>query len=317
MKKVVLSLAFAACSLLGFAQEYNKYLPSEYISQKKYDQGLKYLQEWAPRGIADAQYYLGIFYYNGYGVAKNYAEAISWFKKAADQGETSAMIHLGHCYYDGLGVAKNQNTALQWYKKAGGLIKGFSVDSFDSSFLDNETRNGQYDVGLAYIRVWLSKGKADAQHFMGVYDYYGYGVEQNNAEALSWFRKAASQGHVVATRFVGHCYYNGRGVAVNYTTALQWYSKAAAKNDASAYNGIAYCYVKQNNLPKAIEAIDKAIAIAPNNPNYYDSKGEILMLQGKKQEALQMYKKIQSLSATFFLRPTDFSKMLKKEGLIN
>lgn len=66
-----------------------------------------------------------------------------------------------------------------------------------------------------------------------------------------------------------------------------------------AYNKISYEYLKKGQIDKAIETIDKAIALAPNVANYYDSKGEFLFRKGDKEGALEMWIKVISLDPDF------------------
>ena len=55
----------------------------------------KYFKEAADQGVAEAQYYVGLYCQNGYGnVPKNKDEAIIWFKKAAKGGNKSAKTRL-------------------------------------------------------------------------------------------------------------------------------------------------------------------------------------------------------------------------------
>lgn len=66
-----------------------------------------------------------------------------------------------------------------------------------------------------------------------------------------------------------------------------------------AYNKISYEYLEKGQIDKAIETIDKAIALAPNVANYYDSKGEFLFRKGDKKGALEMWIKVISLDPDF------------------
>ena len=116
------------------------------------------LIELAEKGIADAQYNLGVCYANGQGVAKNMAEAVRWYRKAAEQGHTKAQYNLGWCYYMGNGVHRNYAEAVKWFSNA--------AKQCDAS--------AQYNLGICYA--------------------YGKGVTKNMAEAIEWFHKAAAQG---------------------------------------------------------------------------------------------------------------------------
>lgn len=51
----------------------------------------------ANQGNAEAQYQLGLRYFNGKGVRRNYAKAAAWFRMAAEQGHTGAQYQLWWC----------------------------------------------------------------------------------------------------------------------------------------------------------------------------------------------------------------------------
>ena len=60
------------------------------------------------------QFYLATAYY----LEENYTQAIEWHTKSANQGYAEAEYNLGVMYYNGQGVSKNLNTAKQWFAKA-------------------------------------------------------------------------------------------------------------------------------------------------------------------------------------------------------
>ena len=89
---------------------------------------------------------------------------------------------------------------------------------------------------------------------------------------------------------------------------------------AGAQNSLAYFYAGQEDFAKALETIDKAIELMPKEANYYDSKGEILLMKGDEQEAVKMWKKILELDPDFLKKyegGTDFYKQLKEKGLLD
>ena len=65
------------------------------------------LQPLAEQGNADAQFNLGLMYFNGTGVQQDDQTALKWFRLAADQGDAFAQFALGNMYFMGRGVAKN------------------------------------------------------------------------------------------------------------------------------------------------------------------------------------------------------------------
>jgi len=72
----------------------------------------------AEEGDMDAQYNLGIVYYNGEGVPRDHAEALSWFLKAAEQGDADAQFNVGLMYGRGEGIKRDQRLSMEWFQKA-------------------------------------------------------------------------------------------------------------------------------------------------------------------------------------------------------
>lgn len=67
---------------------------------------------------AEAQYYVGLLYRNGWGVLQDDAEAARWFRFAAHQGNIESQYSLGYMYQHGQGVTANMEEAKGWYRKA-------------------------------------------------------------------------------------------------------------------------------------------------------------------------------------------------------
>ncbi len=76
----------------------------------------------------------------------------------------------------------------------------------------------------------------------------------------------------------------GLGVKQNEELGLEWFERAAAQNETSAVNQIDYAEANgtffKPNKAKALSLISKNIEIDPENPNWYDSKGEIYAIFG-------------------------------------
>jgi len=121
----------------------------------------------AERGIAEAQYNMGVVYETGDGVAQNFEKAVSWYRKASDQGHAKAQYNLGVCIYNGYGAEKDHEEAARLF------------------------------------RLSAEQGDMYAQYNMGVCCYMGDGVEKNVFAAIEWFEKAADQGHPEAKKVLG------------------------------------------------------------------------------------------------------------------
>jgi len=73
----------------------------------------------AEQGDAEAQFLLGSMYDSGLGVLKSYAESGKWYLKAAAQGVAEAQYELGLRYYEyGKKAKTNYTTAFSWFFKA-------------------------------------------------------------------------------------------------------------------------------------------------------------------------------------------------------
>ena len=57
-------------------------------------------------------------YGRGEGVKQNFSEAVRWYRKAAEQNLPQAQYNLGLSYYNGDGITKNLSEALKWWRMA-------------------------------------------------------------------------------------------------------------------------------------------------------------------------------------------------------
>jgi len=68
------------------------------------------------------------------------------------------------------------------------------------------------------------------------------------------------------------------------------------KHNYSFYNRYGYYLLQEEKIDKAIEMFKKQVALAPDQPNPYDSLGEGLQAAGRLEEALVQYKKASELN---------------------
>lgn len=114
-----------------------------------------------------------------------------------------------------------------------------------------------------------------------------------------------------------------------YVSALEHCTLLYAKDStnykigmAIILNGLSYAYAYNKKFPQALSTIEKAIALMPNEPNYYDSKGEILLMSGDEQGALTMWRKVLELDPEFLMHleenesESELYKQLKEKGLV-
>ena len=114
-----------------------------------------------------------------------------------------------------------------------------------------------YAEALRWFRKATEQGDADAQFNLGVMYDNGQGVRQDDAEAFRWFRKAAEQGHAEAQYNLGEMYHIGQGVRQDLHLSKEWFGKACDGGVQEACNQ--YRYLNQKGYWTACDALVFAI----------------------------------------------------------
>jgi len=173
-KTVLRHLRGASCFALLFAASEIAWAQSVDVQRAidAYDEGdyAAAMAVWEPlanQGNRDAQFAMGVLYYEGHGVNKNLDEALAWFRKAADSEHPTAMFNLGVAYWEGRGLSQSFAQAVDWWERA--------AESGDVA--------SQYNLGLAY--------------------YFGKGAQKDLDQARNWLTQAAEKGHADAQRVLG------------------------------------------------------------------------------------------------------------------
>ncbi|WP_304335448.1 serine/threonine-protein kinase [Conchiformibius steedae] len=161
-------------------------------------EALAQLHTAAENGHSSAQFYLGVMYDSGEGVAHNARQAAKWYRQAAEQGLAAAQANLGVLYEQGKGVAQDYRAAARWYRQAAG------------------------------------QGDVDGQFNLGNLYYEGKGIKQDYQAAFEWYRQAAEQGYADGQVNLGYMYQHGKGVPQNLDEAKKWYAAAAEQGHEHA-----------------------------------------------------------------------------------
>ena len=138
----------------------------EYVEEVKMSDEVKRYFQLAQKGIAPAQYNLGVCYERGDGIDQDFEQAVYWYRKAADQGDAKALHNLALCIYNGYGIDADPAEAARLFK--------LSADMGDMY--------AQYNLGVMYMK--------------------GDGVELKPMIAVEYLKKAAENGHPQAKAFI-------------------------------------------------------------------------------------------------------------------
>jgi TPR repeat protein len=204
----------------------------------------------AEAGDADSEYRLGLFYYNGEGVAKDFSEAVKWYRKAAEKNLADAQDGLGFCYANGQGVAKDEVEAVKWYRKAAEQNYAPARNNLANSYANGQGVTKDQVEAVKWYRKAAEQNYARAQSNLAYSYANGHGVSKDEAEAVKWYRKAAEQNLAVAQNNLAYSYANGQGVAKDEVEAVKWYRKAAEQNYAYAQYNLGVCYEHGDGVAK-------------------------------------------------------------------
>ena len=205
--------------------------------------------EASQKGDSNAEFRLGLFYYNYNGsgaslagypplpegfqlesdadVAKNIAESISWFHKAADHGHMAAQEKMGFLCNSGIGTPKNREQAIMWYRKA-----AEQGDAEGSYALANMYTMTEPKEAIKWYEQAVEQGMIEG--LLSIAEMYrvGRGIPKNSVEAAKIYRKAADLGNCNGQFQLGTMYELGEGVAQDYIEAYEWYNLSAAHSDS-------------------------------------------------------------------------------------
>jgi TPR repeat protein len=157
--------------------------------------------------------------------SRYYAEAFEWFTQAANQGQVEAQYRLGIMYYDGTAkvVPKNRENAMVWLKKA--ADQGHAEAQYKLSLMYPEDKaiellTKSATQGSIFAQMDLGKrsysGKGAPQDYKKASEWIAKAANQGNTPA-----------HAVAQFDLGYMYEKGQGVPQNYEKAVEWYARAA------------------------------------------------------------------------------------------
>lgn len=218
--------------------------------------------------------------------------ALSNYLKSANLGNLSACYKIGYYYYSGIGFKKNYAEAAKWLEK--------------SLTINNNGENYRY---LAYC------------YFDG-----GDGLVKNESKAFSLFLEGAKTGNEYCEYALAVCYRKGLGCQADIVKASKYADLVYAKNKSEykaiyviCHNELAYYYLHRKDYNNALISIEQAMKAQPNDAGLYDSKGEILLKMGKKNEAVKIWHMILKINPHFledYPEGTDFYLQLKAKKLI-
>lgn len=189
---LTLILGLTACQTAS--NFHDKSIDTIHVSTKP--QEVAELINLADTGDADAQYRLGLMYYNGKGVPQDYDLAFKWTKLAANYGLPIAQTNIGAMYLFGNGVSKDTDKALDWFLKAANQNEKAALFQLSDMYAEGKDVPKDFGKSIEYLRRSADTGYAKAQSRLGMAMSIGaFGVKHDIVEGVKWMTIAASLGN--------------------------------------------------------------------------------------------------------------------------
>lgn len=258
----------------------NTFKEASNLYQKgSYKEAFAIFEKLAKSGNSNAQYNLGMMYYNGQGVAVNKIMAFVWLDMASNNGNKLAQNKLGYMYEKGeikgtkddkkaideylksalqnynfaqLNLAMKYNDSFKkenltlaafWYEKAAKNGNTAAMNNLATMYYHGHAVKKDYKKAYELYFKAASLGDAIAQYNLAMMYYNGEYVNQSDKEALIWLTYAAESGSAIAQVRLGNFYKEGVSlVSKDYKKALYWYYEAAKQNDAAGFYNLGICY---------------------------------------------------------------------------
>jgi TPR repeat protein len=176
-----------------------------------------------------------IYFRGSYGVPADPQKALRYLEQAAALGNAQAMWKLGVEALAGKDEPMDLSAAGSWFRKATALMYLPGETQYGRWLVATGPPAARDPArGLAYIQDAADKGWSGAQWYLGTFYHEGQFVPRDEAKAFTYFQKAALAGNRSAQFDLGHAYEQGLGVTSNPDLAHFWYQLAANQGDVAA-----------------------------------------------------------------------------------
>lgn len=258
--------------------------------------------------------------------AKAQSPTFTALLKAAERGDVSAEIFIGKCYLKGNFVDESVEQAYHWFEKAAkqddpeaqycAAFCAGRLGNFQDWFAwlaksaENDYNPAKVELAVciqneypvkAFNYVYSAATQKYEPAYLVLAECYlrGFGTTPDIERAYEYSYKAlrTEKDKAKAMLYIAYCFDKKK----DYSAAFTWYEKAVKADLPQAYNDISYMYAMgkgtKKDFAKAYEMVDIAIQKEPQNPNFYDRKGEIFLMEGKTEQAQKMWNKVLSLDS--------------------
>ena len=238
----------------------------------------------------------------GYGVKQNADKAIYWANKAIELNITDGYYLLGVMYRDGLSVSKKIAEAEYYFREGVWADNTACIKALgDLFYYGAEDFKSNKSAAFRYWEQAANNGHLGAMQNLA--NAYGWGEEkyQNYPKAIYWYEELINKGQINID--------NIESLAIlyeeeeMYKKAAQMYRKLYTLGDISAYNNLSLLYAGGKlgtpDFNMALSLINTIIKADPNDYDFLDTKGEILLMKGNIRGAKKIWDTINKKSPLY------------------
>ena len=153
------------------------------------EEAAKWMKQVADKGYVEAEYYVGYFYLQGWGVPKDFNKASAWLERAALKGHAGAQVAFA-ILLDEVGEEKKSQ---KWFRKAaeqGNTEAQFVEGSYLMVLAQEKNSKENIELGTEFLKKAAYKGHREAQFMLGMLF-----EKADKQESQKWFKRAAKKGH--------------------------------------------------------------------------------------------------------------------------
>lgn len=159
--------------------------------EKDYESSIKWLQRSVDSDYPEGKHNLAAIF-----IDKNkYEEAKDLLESAIDDGYTYSLHYLGLIYFNGWGVPVNYCKAKEIFEISIQHNNNKSYYPLSKMLIEGLCGETDLELGFRYAFKSANVNDPEGQALMGAFYEYGVVVERNCWEAISWYQRALNTGH--------------------------------------------------------------------------------------------------------------------------
>ncbi|KAK8872102.1 hypothetical protein M9Y10_007861 [Tritrichomonas musculus] len=172
---------------------------------------------------ANANYFMGLYYYQNVHVPRDINKAIDYFLLAGNSNHPEAQLILGYIYYQGEFVDQDMNKALHYLHESA----------------NNNNKNAQFILGYIYSNQLKDIKKASTYYFFATKQklalahlnlgilYFNECAKSDIKQAIHYFQLASDQNEPKSLFILGMLYFKGELFPFDINKAICYFTLAA------------------------------------------------------------------------------------------